>query len=49
MDSIDVSGLNIDLPDERFAINMWSKKNIEIVMAADLQNDGKSYGKLLVI
>ena len=49
VDSIDISNMNIDLPDGRFAVNIWSKENIDTVLAADLQLDGKSYGKLQVI
>ncbi|KAM0858418.1 hypothetical protein ACQ4PT_047846 [Festuca glaucescens] len=47
VDSLDVSGLNLNLPEGRFAINIWSESDIEAVLAADLHNDDKkSYGKL---
>ena len=49
VDSIDISKLNIDLPDGRFAVNIWSKEDIDTVLDADLQLDGKSYGKLQVL
>lgn len=49
MDSIDISALNLVLPEGRFAVNLWSKEDIDVVLAADLQPDGKSYGKLQVL
>ena len=48
VDSIDISELNIDLPHGRFAVNIWSKEDIDIVLLADLQPDRKTYGKLQV-
>jgi hypothetical protein len=49
VDSLDVSGLNLHLPDGRFAVNIWSKEDIDTVLKADLQHDGKTYGKLEVV
>jgi hypothetical protein len=49
VDSVDVSGLELLLPEGRFAVNIWSNELINVVMDADLQLDGKSYGKLEVI
>ncbi|KAM0853375.1 hypothetical protein ACQ4PT_051131 [Festuca glaucescens] len=47
VDSLDVSGLNLNLPEGRFVVNIWSEADIEAVLAADLHNDDKkSYGKL---
>ncbi|KAM0910875.1 hypothetical protein ACQ4PT_013880 [Festuca glaucescens] len=46
VDSLDVSGLDIELPEGRFVSNIWSKENIDKVLLADLQNDGKSFGRL---
>ncbi|KAM0906696.1 hypothetical protein ACQ4PT_016611 [Festuca glaucescens] len=47
VDSLDVSSLNLNLPEGRFAVNIWSEADIEAVLAADLHNDDKkSYGKL---
>ena len=48
IDSLDVSGLNLDLPEGRYAINIWSKENIDTVVAADMKVDGKSFGNLPV-
>ncbi|KAM0903938.1 hypothetical protein ACQ4PT_018336 [Festuca glaucescens] len=48
VDSLDVSGLNLDLPQARFASNIWSKEDIDKVLLADLQNDKVSHGKLEV-
>lgn len=44
-----MSHLNLNLPEGRYAVNIWSKADIETVLAADLQNEGDSYGKLEVI
>lgn len=49
VDSLNVSSLNLNLPEGRFAVNIWSRADIEAVLAADLQNDGKTFGKLEVI
>ena len=49
MDSIDISALNVHLPEGRFAVNIWSKEDIDTVLAADVQADGKTYGKLQVL
>ena len=49
MDSIDLSVMNLVLPEGRFAVNIWSKEDIDVVLASDMQPDGKSYGKLQVI
>jgi hypothetical protein len=46
VDSLDISSLNIDLPDGRFVVNIWNKKNIDIVLNADLKSDGSSFGML---
>ncbi|KAM0847602.1 hypothetical protein ACQ4PT_054908 [Festuca glaucescens] len=46
VDSIDISGLNLNLPQGRYVVNILSKEDIETVLLADLLNDGKSYGKL---
>ncbi|KAM0875286.1 hypothetical protein ACQ4PT_036884 [Festuca glaucescens] len=46
VDSLDVSGLDLDLPQARFASNIWSKKDIDKVLLADLRDDKVSYGKL---
>ncbi|KAM0921420.1 hypothetical protein ACQ4PT_006870 [Festuca glaucescens] len=46
VDSVDVSALDLELPEGRFAATIWSKENIDKVLLADLQNDGESYGKL---
>ena len=46
--SLDVSGLDLNLPDGPFAVNIWSKESIDAVLAADLQINGTSYGKLEV-
>ena len=48
IDSLDVSGLNLNLPEGRFAINIWSKEDIDTVVDADLKVDGKSFGNLPV-
>ena len=48
VDSLDVSGLDLHLPEARFAANIWSNEDIDKVLLADLQNDGVSYGKLEV-
>ena len=48
MDSLDITGLGIDLPGGRYAVTIWSKKNLETALKADLQLDGKTYGKLEV-
>ena len=48
VDSLDVSGLGVDLPSGPFAVNVWSKEDIDAVLIADLQTDGISYGKLEV-
>uniref|UniRef100_A0ACD5ZQK1 Uncharacterized protein n=1 Tax=Avena sativa TaxID=4498 RepID=A0ACD5ZQK1_AVESA len=45
VDSLDTSGLDIDLPEGRYAVNIWSAENIDKVLAADLNQDG-TYGKL---
>lgn len=49
VDSLDISRLNIVLPEGRFAVNIWSNEDIDTVLAADIQNDGCTYGKLEVI
>ncbi|KAM0857783.1 hypothetical protein ACQ4PT_048271 [Festuca glaucescens] len=46
VDSLDVSGLDLDLPQARFASNIWSKEDIDKVLLADLRDDKVSYGKL---
>ncbi|KAM0864919.1 hypothetical protein ACQ4PT_043616 [Festuca glaucescens] len=46
VDSVDVSALDLELPEGWFAATIWSKENIDKVLLADLQNDGQSYGKL---
>ncbi|KAM0913352.1 hypothetical protein ACQ4PT_012211 [Festuca glaucescens] len=46
VDSLDVSGLDLDLPQARFASNIWSKEDIDKVLLADLQDNKFSYGKL---
>ncbi|KAM0866443.1 hypothetical protein ACQ4PT_042611 [Festuca glaucescens] len=46
VDSVDVSALDLELPEGRFAATIWSKENIDKVLLADLENDGQSYGKL---
>ena len=48
VDSLDITGLDIDLPRGRYAVTIWSKKNLETALKADLQLDGKTYGKLEV-
>lgn len=48
VDSLDITGLNIALPEGRFAVNIWSRGDIDTALDADLQRDGKSYGKLEV-
>ncbi|KAM0874540.1 hypothetical protein ACQ4PT_037370 [Festuca glaucescens] len=46
VDSLDVSGLDLDLPQACFASNIWSKEDIDKVLLADLRDDKVSYGKL---
>ena len=46
VDSLEVSGLNIDLPDGRFVVNIWSKKDIDLALEAVLKRDGSGYGNL---
>ncbi|KAM0861889.1 hypothetical protein ACQ4PT_045604 [Festuca glaucescens] len=46
VDSVDVSALDLELPEGRFAATIWSKENIDKVLLTNLQNDGESYGKL---
>ncbi|KAM0874542.1 hypothetical protein ACQ4PT_037370 [Festuca glaucescens] len=48
VDSLDVSGLDLDLPQACFASNIWSKEDIDKVLLADLRDDKVSYGKLEV-
>ena len=47
IDSLDVTGLDLTLPDGRFAVNVWSKENIDAALLADKKPDG-TYGKLEV-
>lgn len=49
VDSLDISALELTLPEARFAVNRWSKEDIDAVLFADLKSDGISYGKLEVI
>uniref|UniRef100_A0ACD5YSR8 Uncharacterized protein n=1 Tax=Avena sativa TaxID=4498 RepID=A0ACD5YSR8_AVESA len=46
VDSLDVRSLNLNLPDGRFVVNIWTKANIEFVLIADLKRDGSGYGNL---
>ena len=46
---MDLNGMDLDLPEGCFAVNIWSKEVIDAVLEADLQPDGKSYGKLQVL
>ncbi|KAM0870361.1 hypothetical protein ACQ4PT_040052 [Festuca glaucescens] len=46
VDSLIVSGLDLDLPQARFASNIWSKEDIDKVLLVDLRDDKVSYGKL---
>ena len=48
VDSLDVSGLNIDLPEGTFLVNIWSKENIDIVLDADMKRDCSGFGNLEV-
>ena len=48
VDSLDISSLNLDLPDGRFVANIWSKKDVDTVLDADLKRDGSGYGNLEV-
>jgi hypothetical protein len=45
---LDISSLNLDLPDGRFVANIWSKKDVDTVLDADLKRDGSGYGNLEV-
>ncbi|KAM0910746.1 hypothetical protein ACQ4PT_013941 [Festuca glaucescens] len=46
VDTLDISSLNLDLPDGRFVVNIWSKKDVDTVLDADLKRDGSGYGNL---
>lgn len=46
VDSLDISGLNIDLPDGQFLVNIWSKNNIDIVLDSDMKRDLSGFGNL---
>ena len=48
VDALDVHDLDLNFPQGDFAINVWSRENVEKVLQADLQKDKKSYGKLQV-
>ena len=48
VDSLDVSGLDIDLSEGRYVVTIWSRELIDEVLIDDLQNDGNAYGKLEV-
>jgi hypothetical protein len=48
VDSLDISSLNLDLPDGRFVANIWSKKDVDTVLDADLKRDRSGYGNLEV-
>ena len=44
VDSLNVSALNLDLPDGPFVVNVWSKANVDIVLDADLKRDLSGFG-----
>ncbi|KAM0854250.1 hypothetical protein ACQ4PT_050545 [Festuca glaucescens] len=46
VDSLDISSLNLDLQDSPFVVNIWSKKDVDTVLDADLKRDGSGYGNL---
>ncbi|KAM0884725.1 hypothetical protein ACQ4PT_030802 [Festuca glaucescens] len=46
VDSMDISSLNLNLPDGRFVVNIWSNKDVDTVLDADLKRDGSGYGNL---
>jgi hypothetical protein len=48
VDPLDVNGLGLVLHSGEFVVNTWSKKLIDTALSADMQNDGKSFGKLTV-
>ena len=49
VDSLDVTSLNLDLSDAEFAVNRWSKENVDKALVADLKRDGSGYGNLEAI
>jgi hypothetical protein len=46
VDSLDITQLNIELPEGPFVINRWSKADIDAVLDADMKIDGSGFGNL---
>ncbi|KAM0918082.1 hypothetical protein ACQ4PT_009056 [Festuca glaucescens] len=46
VDSLDISSVNLYLQDGPFVVNIWSKKDVDTVLDADLKRDGSGYGNL---
>ena len=46
VDSLDVSGLNCDIPYGPFVVNNWSKADIDKVLDADMKRDLSGFGNL---
>jgi hypothetical protein len=44
VDSLDISQLNIELPEGLFVVNRWSKADIDAVLDADMKRDGSGFG-----